>query len=71
MSLILEVEDVLSKLDMPCLGKSFCEIGFNFKVNPDDESSIDAQESIRYLILKLYTYLLIQELDRYAIFLFC
>ena len=48
-SLLLEAEELLSKLDINCLGKSFCEIGFNSKVNLDDEISLSAQESIRYI----------------------
>ena len=47
-SLLLEAEEVLSKLDINCLAKSFCEIGFNSnKVNQDDEISLSVQESIR------------------------
>ena len=47
MSVLLEAEVVLSKLDINCLGKSFCEIGYNSKVNLDDEISLVTQEPIR------------------------
>ena len=46
-ALLLEAEEVLSKLKIPCLGKSFCEIGLNFNMNLDDEISAAVQESIR------------------------
>ena len=47
MSPMLEAEDVLSKLETSCLGKSFCEFGFHSNMNLDDEISVSVQESIR------------------------
>ena len=46
-SSLLKAEDILSKLDISCLGKSFCEMGFHSKGKPNDEISIAIQESIR------------------------
>ena len=46
MSPMLEAEDVLSKLETSCLGKSFCEFGVHSNMNLDDEISVSVQESI-------------------------
>ena len=49
MPFLPEAEDTVSKLNIFCIGKFFCEIGFNSKVDPDDEITIEMQEPIRYV----------------------
>ena len=44
--LMLEAEDVLSKLEISCLGMLLCEIGFDSKAKIDDEIYLSLQESI-------------------------
>ena len=49
MSLLLEAEGAFSKLNIFCMGKFFCDIGFNSKVDPHDEITFEMQEPIRYV----------------------
>ena len=44
--MLLEAEDVLSKLEISCLGMLLCEIGFDSKAKIDDEIYLSLQESI-------------------------
>ena len=44
---MLEAEDVLSKLEISCLGMLLCEIGFDSKAKIDDEIYLSLQESMQ------------------------